>query len=174
MDAKQKLLEIAALDLGGRPDDYRVGGGRVYHRANPARHLTFTQAAQRAIALGGKYDGHELPSNIHRTTRASATALAGLGLMGVAKDVYPHDGETHSYVVGFAEVEVDVETGVVKLVKKIIALARREGIPLHLAIVSAASFTSTSRRRDQVSAPYRVGERSQVYFTTRPPVTPLI
>ena len=116
MDAKQKLLEIAAMDLGGRPDDYRVGGGRVYQRANPARHLTFAQAAQRAIALGGKYDGHELPSNIHPTTRASATALAGLGLMGVAKDVYPHDGETHSYVVGFAEVEVDVETGVVTLV----------------------------------------------------------
>jgi CO/xanthine dehydrogenase Mo-binding subunit len=116
MDAKQKLLEIAAIDLGGRPDDYRVGGGRVYQRTNPARHLTFAQAAQRAIKLGGKYDGHELPSNIHETTRASATALAGLGLMGVAKDVYPHDGETHSYVVGFAEVEVDVETGVVKLV----------------------------------------------------------
>jgi xanthine dehydrogenase molybdenum-binding subunit len=116
MDAKQKLQEIAAKDLGGRPDDYRVGGGRVYQRANPARHLTFAQAAQRAIALGGKYDGHELPANIHATTRASATALAGRGLMGVAKDVYPHDGETHSYVVGFAEVEVDVETGVVKLV----------------------------------------------------------
>ena len=116
MDAKQKLLEIAAMDLGGRPDDYRVGGGRVYQRANPARHLTFAQAAQRAIALAGKYDGHELPANIHETTRASATALAGLGLMGVAKDVYPHDGETHSYVVGFAEVEVDLETGVVTLV----------------------------------------------------------
>ena len=116
MDAKQKLLEIAARDLGGRPDDYRVGGGRVYQRANPARHLTFAQAAQRAIALGGKYDGHELPSNIHATTRASAAALAGVGLMGVAKDEYPHDGETHSYVVGFAEVEVDVETGVVTLV----------------------------------------------------------
>ena len=36
--------------------------------------------------------------------------------MGVAKDNYPHDGETHSYVVGFAEVEVDVETGTVTLV----------------------------------------------------------
>ena len=36
--------------------------------------------------------------------------------MGVAKDTYPHDGETHSYVVGFAEVEVDVETGVVRLI----------------------------------------------------------
>jgi len=116
MDARQKLLEIAARDLGGRPEDYRVGGGRVYHAQNQARHLTFAQAAQRAIDLGGKYDGHELPSNIHATTRAAATALAGRGLMGVAKDTYPHDGETHSYVIGFAEVEVDVETGAVKLV----------------------------------------------------------
>ena len=115
MDARQKLLAIAAMDLGGRPDDYRVGGGRVYHHQNQARHLTFAQAAQRAIALGGRYDGHELPSDIHATTRASADALAGRGLMGVAKDTYPHDGETHSYVVGFAEVEVDIETGKVKL-----------------------------------------------------------
>src|SRR4029434_11340640 len=81
-----------------------------------ARYLTFAQAAQRAIKLGGKYDGHELPSNIHATTRASATALAGLGLMGVAKDVYPHDGDTWSFVVGFAEVEVDLETGKTRLV----------------------------------------------------------
>jgi xanthine dehydrogenase molybdenum-binding subunit len=116
MDAKQKLQEIAAMDLGGRPDEYQVGGGRVYQRSDPSRHLTFARAAQRAIALGGKYDGHQLASNIHATTRGAATALAGVGLMGVAKDVYPHDGETHSYVVGFAEVEVDVETGVVKLV----------------------------------------------------------
>ena len=31
--------------------------------------------------------------------------------MGVARDTYPHDGATHSFVAGFAEVEVDVETG---------------------------------------------------------------
>jgi CO/xanthine dehydrogenase Mo-binding subunit len=116
MDAMQKLQEIAAMDLGGRPDGYQVGGGRVYQRSDPSRHLTFARAAERAIALGGSYDGHQLPSTIHATTRAAATALAGVGLMGVAKDVYPHDGETHSYVVGFAEVEVDVETGAVKLV----------------------------------------------------------
>ena len=78
--------------------------------------MTLAQAAERAIALGGKYDGHELPADIHAMTRTSATALAGRGLMGVAKDNYPHDGETHSYVIGFAEVEVDVETGVVKLI----------------------------------------------------------
>ena len=115
MDAKRKLLEIAAKDLGGRPEDYGVGGARVYHNGDRSRHLTFEQAAQRAIKLGGKFDGHELPSDIHAITRASATALAGQGVMGVAKDNYPHDGETHSYVVGFAEVEVDVETGTVKL-----------------------------------------------------------
>jgi xanthine dehydrogenase molybdenum-binding subunit len=36
--------------------------------------------------------------------------------MGVAKDTYPRDGNTFSFVVGFAEVEVDVETGKVTLV----------------------------------------------------------
>ena len=44
-------------------------------------------------------------------TKTSATNLAGLGLMGVGKDNYPRDGQTQSYSVGFAEVEVDVETG---------------------------------------------------------------
>jgi CO/xanthine dehydrogenase Mo-binding subunit len=49
-------------------------------------------------------------------TTGSATRLAGLGLMGVAKDNYPRDGATYSFVVGFAEVEVDIETGKVTLV----------------------------------------------------------
>ena len=66
---------------------------------------------KKAIELGGKFDGHELPEDINAFTKASATALAGQGLMGVAKDTYPRDGNTHSFVVGFAEVEVDVETG---------------------------------------------------------------
>ena len=71
MDARRKLQEIAAKDLGGRPDDYRVGGAtRLPQRRSVARHLTFAQAAQRAIALGGKYDGHELPADIHAMTRA--------------------------------------------------------------------------------------------------------
>ena len=83
----------------------------MYRRGSPARGLTYAQAATRAIELGGRYDGHELPDDIHAITKTSATALAGLGLMGVAKDTYPRDGDTYSFVVGFAEVEVDVETG---------------------------------------------------------------
>ena len=54
--------------------------------------MTLAQAAQRAIELGGTYDGHELPKDINKLTVASATALAGQGLMAVAKDKYPHDG----------------------------------------------------------------------------------
>ena len=48
---------------------------------------------------------------MNNETKASATALAGQGLMGVARDTYGRDGTSKSYVAGFAEVEVDVETG---------------------------------------------------------------
>jgi len=116
MDAKRKLQEIAAMDLGGSPDDYELGGERVHQRGNPGRGLTYAQAAQRAIALGGTFDGHTVPENLNVMTKTSAAALVGLGLMGVAKDTHPRDGDTYSFVVGFAEVEVDVETGKVELV----------------------------------------------------------
>ena len=108
MDAVKKLQEIAAKTHGGSPQAYKVADGRV---SGPGGSMTLAQAAQKAIELGGTYDGHELPENINNFTKTSATALAGQGLMGVARDAYPRDGITHSYVAGFAEVEVDVETG---------------------------------------------------------------
>ncbi|MBI3490392.1 MAG: xanthine dehydrogenase family protein molybdopterin-binding subunit [Acidobacteria bacterium] len=116
VDARLKLQQIAAKDLGGAPQDYVLGNERVYRRDNPSHGLGFAQAAKRAVELGGAFDGHELPKDIHPFTQKSATALAGLGLMGVAKDTYPHDGDTYSFVVGFAEVEVDVETGKTRLI----------------------------------------------------------
>ena len=107
-DAIAKLQEVAAKIKGGNPAAYKVVDGKV---VGPGGTVTFAQAAQKAIELGGKYDGHELPADINGMTKASATALAGQGLMAVAKDNYPRDGQTQSYAVGFAEVEVDVETG---------------------------------------------------------------
>ena len=115
-DATQKMREIAAQDLGGEPDDYEIGGERVYRRGNRSQGLSFARVAQRAIDLGGRYDGHELPDDINGMTTASATALAGQGLMGVAKDNFEEGGRRMSFVAGFAEVEVDVETGNIKLV----------------------------------------------------------
>ena len=111
MDAKQKLQEIAAKDLGGAPEDYDVANERVFRKGSPARGLSFAQAAARAIEMGGKFDGHELPKDLNPMTTASATALAGSGLMGVAKDNYGRKGNTQAYVAAFTELEVDVETG---------------------------------------------------------------
>ncbi|MEE8130391.1 MAG: molybdopterin cofactor-binding domain-containing protein, partial [Vicinamibacterales bacterium] len=112
LDAKRKLQEIAARDLGGAPESYTVADGRVF---SGSRSMTFARAAERAIALGGKFDGHELPEDINEMTAASATALAGQGLIGVAKDNFDTGGRVMSYAIGFAEVEVDTETGSVTL-----------------------------------------------------------
>jgi CO/xanthine dehydrogenase Mo-binding subunit len=109
MDAQQKLQEIAAKSLGGAPEDYTVANERVFRRGSAG--MTLAQAAQRAIELGGKYDGHEAPADVNKVTKASIASLAGQGLVAAAKDKYPRDGMTHSYVASFAEIEVDVETG---------------------------------------------------------------
>jgi len=109
-DAILKLQQIAAKDLGGKPEDYVVANERVARKGGGAG-MSLAKAAQRAIQLGGAYDGHELPSDINKFTTVSATALAGQGLMAVAKDKYPHDGNTFSFVATFAEIEADVETG---------------------------------------------------------------
>ena len=111
-DAIAKAKEIAARKLGGSAESYRVAGGRV---SGGGGSLSLAQVASLAVEMGGKYDGHELPENINKVTTASATALAGQGLMGVARDTYQRDGTTLLYAVGFAEVEVDVETGAYKV-----------------------------------------------------------
>jgi CO/xanthine dehydrogenase Mo-binding subunit len=113
-DGIKKLQEIAAKDLGGRPEDYLVSNERVARRGGGAG-MTLAHAAQRAIELGGIYDGHEVPDDVNAFTKRSAAALAGQGLMGVAKDKYPRDGTTLSFVAAFAEVEADVETGVYRI-----------------------------------------------------------
>jgi xanthine dehydrogenase molybdenum-binding subunit len=109
MEAKKKLQEIAAKKLGGKPEQYEVGNERVFSKSGA--NMTLAQAAKYAIQLGGIYDGHEAPADVHKLTQASVAALAGQGLVAAAKDNYPRDGSTFSYVASFAEVEVDVETG---------------------------------------------------------------
>ena len=109
MDAKKKLQEIAAKKLGGKPEQYEVANERVFRKGGAG--MTLAQAAKYAIQLGGVYDGHEAPADLHKLTKASVAALAGQGLVAAAKDNFPRDGSTFSYVASFAEVEVDVETG---------------------------------------------------------------
>jgi CO/xanthine dehydrogenase Mo-binding subunit len=109
-DAKSKLQQIAAKVLGGKPENYELGGEKVFRKGGGAR-MTLAQTAQHAIKLGGIYDGHEISADLNKATKTSIAALAGQGLVAAARDTYPRDGVTHSYVASFAEVEVDVETG---------------------------------------------------------------
>jgi CO/xanthine dehydrogenase Mo-binding subunit len=109
-ECKLRLKEIAAKTHGGKPDDYEVANQRVFRKGGGAG-LSFAEAAQKAIQLGGIYDGHEANPEVNKQTKASVAGLAGQGLVVSAKDKYPHDGQTLSYVASFAEVEVDVETG---------------------------------------------------------------
>ncbi len=110
MAARQRLKEVAAKTHGGSPEEYDVAKGHVFRKGGGAQ-MSFAQAGQKAIELGGIYDGHEAPADVHKLTKQSVTALAGHGLVVAAKDSFPRDGDTYSFVASFAEVEVDVETG---------------------------------------------------------------
>ena len=67
------------MDLGGAPADYDVGGERVFSKSDPTKGLTYAQAAQRAVELGGKFDGHENPADINPMTAAAADVARGHG-----------------------------------------------------------------------------------------------
>jgi len=110
-DAEEKLKEIAARELGGSPDEYVVGEGLVRARGVPSRRIPVGDAAARAIELGGRYDGHEVPDELNPLTKAAVRRIAGSGLIGVAKDTLDREGSPPAFAVGFVRVELDVETG---------------------------------------------------------------
>jgi len=112
-DAIKKVQEIAARTLGGSPEQYTVANERV---SGGGRSMSLADVAKKAVELGGKYDGHEVADDLNGVTKSAAAGLAGQGLMGVARDNYKRDGASYSFVAGFAEVEIDVETGAYQLV----------------------------------------------------------
>ncbi|HET7879964.1 MAG TPA: molybdopterin cofactor-binding domain-containing protein, partial [Acetobacteraceae bacterium] len=115
MDLKEKLLDIAAQMLGGAPGDFDLGDERVVSKADPSKSITYAQAAQKAIELGGKYSGKEVPPDINPVTKDGVAMIAGTGLVGVAKDNLPRVGVTPGMTATFVEIEVDTETGKVAI-----------------------------------------------------------
>ena len=111
MDAVTKMKEIAAATLGGNPADYDIGDERVFRTGNPNRGMTYAEVAQRAIEMGGAYSGETWPSDVHEITQRAVQNLAGTGLIGVAKDTLPQEGEVPGFGVGFVAIELDLETG---------------------------------------------------------------
>jgi CO/xanthine dehydrogenase Mo-binding subunit len=113
-DAKQKLLEIGAVMLGGKAEDYELKNERVVKKGGGGS-ITFAQAAQKAIELGGKYSGKEVDEALKGLTKLSAKMIAGTGLVGVAKDKLPKKGVVPALAAAFIEIELDPETGKVDI-----------------------------------------------------------
>ncbi|HMI15676.1 MAG TPA: molybdopterin cofactor-binding domain-containing protein, partial [Bradyrhizobium sp.] len=111
VDMKEKLLDIAAQMLGGAVADYDLGDEKVVSKADASKSVTYAQAARKAMELGGKYAGKELPKDINPVTVHGVGMIAGTGLIAVAKDNLPRVGITPGLTVTFAEVEIDTETG---------------------------------------------------------------
>ncbi len=111
MDAKQKLQEIAAKDLGGAPGDYDTADQKVFLKSNPSQSMSFAAAARRAIELGGKYSGKEVPEDINPITKGAVAMIAGTGLVGVAKDKLESTGMHTGLAAAFVRIELDTETG---------------------------------------------------------------
>jgi len=115
MDAKQKLLEIAAAEFGGEASDYDIADEVVFATQDSSKKMTYAEAAQKAIEMGGKYAGHETPEDINPMTAAAVSGIAGSGLVGVAKDNYDIDAVPPALAAGFMMIELDTETGMFEI-----------------------------------------------------------
>lgn len=169
-DALRKIRLIAARTLGGNPNAYRVDNGRVM---GPGGSMTFAQVAQRAIALGGEFDGHVLPQDINAATVPAATMHAGTGLMGVARDNFGGEGGIYSWLAAFTEIELDVETGDV-VVKDLVAVTDC-GTVIHPRSLGAQCYGGTIQgmgmamsQRWVFDPQYGVSFANRLY-TARPP-----
>jgi xanthine dehydrogenase YagR molybdenum-binding subunit len=92
-DAKRKLFAAAVGALGARAEDLQARSGKVFVAASPSRSLSFKQAA-------AKMDGDEI---VGRGERQPQFATYRQDLAGTQ----------------FCEVEVDVETGEVRVLKMV-------------------------------------------------------
>ena len=114
-DAKQKLFIIAAKMLGANPEDLEAKDRKIFVKGSPERVVGFTEAVK-AHLYDPQYTGHTL-------------LLVGQGSVDVEGSEVP-DRET-GYGNSFcgcifgahvAEVEVDTETGEVRIIKHCAAL----------------------------------------------------
>lgn len=92
-DAKQKLFAAAAPALGVAPGDLSAGGGKIFVTGKPGKSLTFRQAA-------AKIAGEQISATAERKKQYEMYRQEIAGTQ-------------------FCEVEVDTETGEVKIVKMV-------------------------------------------------------
>jgi len=123
-DARRQLFEVAAQELEANPEDLVVKNREISVKDSPGRSISFTQAVAASIA---KRRGNPIIGQGHYRTMKDVPAHPSLATTkGRWSDNYAFDAQV-------AEVEVDMETGLVKLVRG--TTAHDCGFPINPLIV---------------------------------------
>lgn len=109
-DAKKKLVKVAAKMLDAKEDDLVFRDQRVYVKDNPEKQIPFLRVVRQAQ--------YGLGQNIYGT---GSWAPPGAEIADFSKGYAEHFTPSFSFVAQAVEVEVDLETGKVKLLNSVAA-----------------------------------------------------
>ncbi len=123
-NAMKKLLEVAAQELDAEVADLEARNKEIYVKRAPERRITYADVIAASIA---KRDGDTIIGEGHfRTVKDVPTHPSLATAKGRWSDNYASDAQV-------AEVEVDIETGMVKVIKA--TMAHDCGFPINPQLV---------------------------------------
>jgi len=124
-DAKSQLLEVAAQQFGVKPGDVDIKDKKVFVKSSPERNMAWERLVRIAC--------YETPGKVIIGRGYSTQGISMYGLADFSKGV-GDIGTNYSFTAQASEVEVDVETGVVKCTDNNV-IAHDCGFPLNTQAV---------------------------------------
>ena len=124
-DAKKQLLEVAAQQFDVKPEDVEIQDKKVFVKSNPERSMAWERLVRIAC--------YETPGKVIIGRGYSKQGISLLGLADFSKGI-GDIGTNYSFTAQASEVEVDVETGVVKCTDNNV-IAHDCGFPLNTQAV---------------------------------------
>ena len=128
LDAKRQLLEVAAEQFGVDIDDVEIKNKQVFVKSNPDKNMPWHRLIKVAC--------YETPGKVIIGRGYSTQGISLLGLADFSQGV-GDIGTNYSFTAQASEVEVDVETGVVKCTDESV-IAHDCGFPLNPQAVETA------------------------------------
>ena len=120
-DAKRQLLEVAAREFGVKPDEVEIKNKRAFVKANPQIGMPWERLVRMAC--------YTTPGMVIIGRGQSSLGISTYGLADFSKGI-GNIGTNYSFTAQAQEVEVDLETGVVKCTDNSV-IAHDCGFPLN-------------------------------------------
>jgi 4-hydroxybenzoyl-CoA reductase subunit alpha len=124
-DAKNQLLEVAAQQFGVKPEEVEIKDKKVFVKSNPEKSMAWVRLVRIAC--------YETPGKVIIGRGYSTQGITMYGLADFSQGA-GDIGTNYSFTAQASEVEVDVETGVVKCTDKNV-IAHDCGFPLNVQAV---------------------------------------